>query len=256
MIKIFNIFLNKSKFSTPAQKGFQKSKVNFRSIGKGVIHNPINIKYGKDNGILLTEKLSPASMKIVNADKINTIVEDMNEKELGFYEYYIDWQDRTIKKGNIMVNCKEQRKGLGEILRLSSLIEFRKNNLNKINIFAAAKAIPFHIKYKFRPNFENKQEILNNLQEIQENTLAIEYFRRRAKKLARSIQLKPNESIDKKELKEINQFFYAFIKQHLFKWQDSRLKFGIPMELTKETVNGAADFFNRLFEKHGIDYRL
>ena len=256
MINIFSIFSNTPKIFTPAQKGFQKSKINFRNIGKGTVHTPINIKYGDDTGTLLVKKISPDSMRIVDADKICTTVQDVEDIELGSYKYYIDWKEKSIKDGLISVESNVRKKGLGEILRLSSLIEFRENDLNKIDIYAVEDAVPFHMKYKFKPNFTNKKEILDELENIKENPNVIKYFRKRAESLERSIPPKLNELIESKKLKEINKFFYAYIKQHLFNWEKTKFTSDIPMVLTKETVNGAAGFFNKLFEKHGIDYRL
>ena len=99
-----------------------------------------------------------------------------------------------INSFKIQENTFNKHTGLGEIMRLISIIDMIENNLQKIQIFSLSKATPFHLKYKFKP---------------------------------------------------IN-------------YQPEKLNFNkdLPMELTIQDIKANKTFFNTLFAKHKINYRI
>lgn len=116
---------------------------------------PIKVRYGEEKA-----NISVYLQKICGGSaKINSHAKDKHNNLLGKYDYLIDNQDRTINYGYIETSHSNRRRGIGEILRLTSLIMLKENNLNTIKLEAFSEAIPFHIKYKFSPDLELKKPL-------------------------------------------------------------------------------------------------
>ena len=149
-------------------------------------------------------------------------------------------------------NYRGQR--LGEITRLASIITMLKNGLNEISLFSVNKAIQFHSKYKFEPNITEPHSAIIALKNIQ--SARIKCFEDKAKQ----ILAQHKNTGDKKALLEAtNELVTEFISKirPTLETCGDRYKFwGLDMRLTRENVLKNKDFFNALFEKHDIDYRI
>ena len=78
----------------------------------------------------------------------------------------INKSNATIKYGYIETYLPQRRNGLGEILRLSSIIEFKENGIKTLEVESYPNAIPFHLKCRLKPNLTTSYttlKILNNI---------------------------------------------------------------------------------------------
>lgn len=140
---------------------------------------------------------------IKEKNKFKTILIDNKKNIVGINSFKI--YENTFKGCNMntLLN-KNIHIGLGEIMRLTSIIELIENNLKKIQILSLSEAIPFHLKYKFKPiNFGSEST---------------------------------------------NQIFFPKDKLTFDK--------DLLMELSVINIKNNKSFFNNLFVKHKINYRI
>lgn len=210
-------------------------------------------KYENGSGYIRT---STNSTKSPNALRINTEITDKKHSILGFYEYTINKSTETTNHGYIETAKTKRRNGLGEILRLSSLIEFKENGIKTLELEAFPAAIPFHLKCKLKPNLTTSDKTLKILNDIKNNPNVSPYYSKTAELLAQAIELKNTISLDKETRKIVNKFIESFTKQHIHNWKNAKFKQLLPMILTECRLKQFADFYNKLFKKHGINYKI
>ena len=194
-----------------------------------------------------------------NSDMANaqTILTNKNFDILGSHEY--DMFDSL----NLMDGCymdvmpKHQKQGLGEILRLVSLIEMKENNLQKIKISSMAQALPFHTKYKFKPDFNfDVLAIKNILKEISEARNSVDNFAAVAKQMLNDINKNAFITSKHNYFKEVDSFILKYARANSRRWDSDKLQSQVPMVLTEKDVKHYASYYNKLFKKHEIDYRI
>lgn len=155
-----------------------------------------------------------------------------------------------------VVSRKHRKHGFGEILRLASLIEMKENNIKDVGIYAYSEAIPFHLKYKFRPNLRDKDEIIRILNDITNNNASVRGFKEKAAKLLQNVHKCDYLEEGAEYLKDVNKLVKDYIMQNRLRWTSARFNHDIPMILDMQTVKSNADFYNKLFKRHEIDYRI
>ena len=177
-------------------------------------------------------------------------------------------EDIMMSKNNpiegllIRTEMDQRRKGLAEILRLGSIIEMFENNCPSIRILSLDTALKFHTKYKFRPILKTDKEIKGAVELMKATTAGNVKLLPIAEKLDRYEQ----ESVDTagfsilssmQRRKKVNQIFTDFLKNVTENKIDlySQLN-GVEMILEKEDVLANKKFFNGLFSKHKIDYKV
>lgn len=147
MFKIFTPIRNCRFFNkTQSAPVLVPTKINFRNVKDAqnsyVTHNPIAVKYGNSIGTLKTE--------ITHSDKnkhslvFNSYVFSSNNEKIGGYKYKINKQDKMIENGYIETKLCHRRQGIGEIMRLASLIELNKRNRHICYLYS--NSIPFKIQ--------------------------------------------------------------------------------------------------------------
>lgn len=258
MLKILshvqNIFpkklVNKNKFPT---------KVSLKKVetpdGNFIIHEQIPIKKGNKTIFLQTKVIAPETCPPLSAN-IETRITDKYKNEFGAYYYTIAPNSKNIENGYIQTKINQRRKGFGELMRLASLIEFKENNLKTIDIDAFPEGLPFHLKYKFKPNITKKSDGIRILEEInRKNAIAI-YDKKKFKKLFLLISQEKSKTISEENQISLNKFVENYVKQNLHQWRKAKTVTEIPMILTDKMVRQFADFYNKLFKKHGIDYKI
>ncbi len=150
--------------------------------------------------------------------------------------------------------------GIGEMLRLSSIILILKNRIQEFEIFSKPEAIYFHNKYKFTPAIKNFLERDYALKSIIKNCakknpdfkteaeiLLKKGLNNKNPEVQRNLCIQTNELL-KKYLETISQIKNEY-KAHPF-------DFGMRMILHTEDIFKNQDFFNNLFKKHKIDYQI
>ncbi len=185
------------------------------------------------------------------------------DKLLG-YEEFAHFEGSPNMSGLfIRVNDEYKQKGFnfGEILRLSSIIEIMENKVKNFGIISKDSAIYFHAKYKFKPDlaFSDRDKFLKILSDDKSN--GYEKFSQKAQDLTDKLKIAiENADItqQRKICSETNEVLGEYLdgviaeksqKQHPLNWT-------MPMTLTDENILKNKEFFNQLYQKHGIDYNV
>ncbi len=184
-------------------------------------------------------------------------------KELGYEEFSINPQNKNIFGFfiNVSKDYKKSKFRFGELMRLLSVMEMNENKANHIKIYSKDTAVYFHAKYKFVPSiisFEARDKSI--LTVANDPSPAFVDLAEEAKNLYQSIERTKDDLEAHRNLcKPVNALVQRYIeralkepnpeKNHPFTW-------GMDMILTKEKVQENKEFFNTLFEKRGIDYKI
>jgi len=149
---------------------------------------------------------------------------------------------------------------LGEVLRLGSIMTMLKNKYKSIRIFSVNDAIYFHSKYKFVPNIENIKEMKFALTTLIDDCSPLVLdLSKKAKELFVKVTKVDSENSKKQIGLEVNALIKEYITRVLKEGKNGKghaFQKGFDMILTEEIVKNNATFFNKLFKKHGIDYKI
>ncbi len=147
-----------------------------------------------------------------------------------------------------------ERCGLGTCMHLINIIEMLENNINTIHLNALPTAASFHAKFGFYPDGKWNEGLSENIKELW--LYAGDEFDDLASKA--KILLNSNNSDTLSD--EGNKLLYKYLRRAnkiLSKEEQMNLlRNSIHMKLTKETVLKNKDYYNSLFKKYNIDYRI
>lgn len=137
-----------------------------------------------------------------------------------------------------------------------------KNNCPSIKIYSKHTAVFFHSKYKFIPcnrAFADRNRILESMA----NDFYPEFddLVQKAKEMLKiAKETKDNPEKQRALCVEANNLTREYINRAIQKEKEPEIKhpfnYGMDMILTRENVEKNKDFYNNLFEKHGIDYEI
>lgn len=179
-------------------------------------------------------------------------------KELGYEVLRLCPQEKYITGADIYVIDEYRKKfHLGEVLRLSSIMELLENGLEAIKIKSKNTAVYFHAKYGFKPDFIDFYTRDKLLSDILKDS-AFPDFSARAAGLLRKISNSAPEG-QRDACREANKLVKDYIERALCAPHPEKshpFSFSTDMILTRENVLENRDFFNRCFAKHSIDYKI
>lgn len=164
----------------------------------------------------------------------------------------IDKKSKTFNGRKIHTLENYRGKHLAEILRLSSIITMLENGLKKIQISSFLETMPFHAKYKFKPKVTNSYEAICIIRHIANS---------KNKELAKeaSTILKNQNNLSTGEVCKLAENLIKRFSKNITPKKVTRNRIHvniIDMTLTKEDVIKNKDFFNSLFKKHNIEYKI
>ena len=196
------------------------------------------------------------------SERYVTKLTDKNNKILGYEIFSFEDCDKDLFGYSIRVNPELRQKGfrLGELLRLSSIIELFENKMQKLKIYSKDTAIYFHSKYKFQPDitsFRDRDEALKSI--INNPARGMENFIQSAKKLLEKLQQNKEPEFQRNTIKETNKRAKEYIEKALTSKDGDKIypfNYGMGMELTKDAIIKNKDFYNNIFKNHGIDYEI
>ena len=87
----------------------------------------------------------------------------------------------------------------------------------------------------------------------------MEKFIQSARQLLEKIKQHEEPELQREAIKEANEITKGYIEKALKTKYGSDIypfNYGMGMELTKDTVIKNKDFYNTLFQNHGIDYKI
>ena len=204
---------------------------------------------------LHNEKIGDIFVKINHCQDHNNFqidIENKLGKNLGYEVISIDNdKSKKIEGYSMKVEDEYQRKNfrLGELLRLASIMEMMQNNSSHIKIYSKNTAIYFHAKYKFEPVMFDINERKNTLTTIsKDKSPKFQDLAQQAHSLLKRLpkqetKVLVNEYISRALKNEKPEKFHKFEK-------------GMTMILTREQVLKNKEFFNKLYAKHGINYKI
>jgi len=205
----------------------------------------IDTTISKENPTLFVSKILNEKNEEIGAEIFD--IKNSNTKDMFGYSISIPPQYRG--------------KRLGELLRLSSIIEMIENNVEKIKIYSKNTAIYFHSKYKFKPDFQSfshRNEALKTVCECKLKDFAD--IKKEAEILLQKIEnTETNKTKEQKLLStEANKILTKYINKIIETNNEKQLQFdvGFNMSLSRSSVFENKDFFNELFKRHGIDYKI
>ena len=175
----------------------------------------------------------------------------------------IDSHNKSMTGYNIIVEPEYRQKHFrfGELLRLASIMEILENKCPFIYIFSKDTAVYFHGKYKFEPvikSFEERDYALETI--INDTSLHFRDLAIKAKIIQNQVKANKNNAQKQRELtQKTNYIVREYIRRALEEKnpQESHpFRRGMDMMLDAETIRRNKDYFNSLFAKHGIDYKI
>lgn len=188
-------------------------------------------------------------------------IKNKTGKRLGHEIFSIYNNQKTMLGYYIEVEPEYRKKGyhLGELIRLSSIITMLENNIKQLDILSKNTAIYFHSKYKFTPNvivFEDRDNILKTI--IQNNKNPLDNIVKCAAEFIERLKHNPTAEEKRAITRETNTLAKAYIDNVISQNTQKEHPFigAMDMKLTTETVIENKTFFNELFQKHGIDYKI
>ena len=174
------------------------------------------------------------------------------------YSHFNNTDSMTGLYIEVLPEYRQKNYFFGEILRLASIIQMMENKVRTFSIKSKDTAIYFHSKYKFEPSvtsFKDRDELLKTLAEDTSDDfqgLAVQ-----AKDLIGQINSPSSAEAQRTMCKQANELLKRYIKKATAK-QDIKHKFNWSMDMTlkDKTIMENKDYFNALFVKHGIDYKI
>ena len=228
---------------------------------------PKKINFYKENGYKFIEEMPVksnnkvfylSSMPENSYGTAKSIVCDKAQNVLGTHTYHLSKSQKQCYGYFLEVpDVKNRGNGIGEVLRLASVVEMTENGLNNMNISSYSEAIPFHLKYKFKPDVTDSFDVVELLEDILANERATKASKKYAKNLLseyNKAQNNPQQRIE--ALSKMNDFISSYVNLNSHQWQNVRFLQNVPMSLDKATIKQNKPFFDNLFEKHGIDYTV
>lgn len=216
---------------------------------------------------IVNKNLGKIHTETVEGDYISNITTKLKDEfnsELGKEVFTMGYN--VLYGHSIEVDPLYRNKGcrLGEILRLSSIMMFLENKINKFLIYSLPTAVYFHSKYKFMPYVDDMGACEVALKTMITNCNQKGYGD--IKILAQQLlnRMKNNNADDLENSSEVlfeltNNLLEKYITRvTTFEKDFSAHQFhkGINMKLTIDDIFDNKDFFNDLFKKHEIDYQI
>lgn len=252
------------KFLTPQKRKPVKVKWSRSNHHCGIrLFEPIKLKNKKEGDIFL--KITETSNHVTyeplkNTERFRIDIENKKGESLAKEIFSYNKINKSIDGNNLSVKDKYRIKKcrFGELLRLSSIMQMMENQSPHIRIFSVESSVYFHARYKFEPALSfigDTQSVLKTI--IEDKAKNYEDISAAAKKLAERI--KQNKEPYELYLEQTNALVKCYIRRRLEDKSVKPLKSfgeGMDMILKRETVLRNKDFFNKLYERHGIDYRI
>ena len=214
--------------------------------------------FNKKLGRLITTHSSDS----YNPQWVKTEIKNSFGKTLGYEMFSLNSNSHKGCGATMEVEKEYRQKGfkIGEVLRLSSIIGIMENEISEFEIYSIPHAIYFHSKYKFEPAITRFEERDNTLLAIITNSKkGYEDFKEEAETLLEEASRDKNSENQRKLCEDTNSLVKKYIQKVLETedgYKNHPFQQGIRMILTKDEIIKNKDFFNSLFIKHGINYKI
>lgn len=230
------------------------------TINKIIIQNTPQIK---TTNKYLGEIFTSSKPKEYFPKDLTIFLKNKLDKTLGSEEITIEKNIGKAIGKMIWVEPEYQKKNFrfGEILRLSSIMMMLENKIKIFEIFSKNTAVFFHHKYKFEPaikTFDERKKALEMIIKNCKNKAEYEDVYNEALKLQHRC-LQETDAISQRNLRDKTNDLLKLYMKRISKKKDFKnhpFENGMWMTLTDEKIKENKNFFNELYEKHQIDYKI
>lgn len=193
-------------------------------------------------------------------DRFRTEIFDSKKQLLG-YDFFDMPKADSMFEYDITVLPEHRGKGLGELMRLTSIAQMLENNVDEMDLYSKSTAIYFHAKHGFEPNIRSFDQRRSSLEAVVANKMVEgDVFVPKAEKILKAVEspLSLTFEENQKYTMQTNELVKDFIKKVLAMGgqEDAKFSFGFNMKLMRDTIFERAEFFNLLFKKHGIKFKV
>ena len=179
-------------------------------------------------------------------------------KEFGYEILKISAADKEIIGANIFIHDEYRKKyRLGEVLRLASIMHMVENKIGSIKITSKDSALYFHARYGFKPDFKEFYARDRLLEGISKDKSFPELAKEALKLIARTND--PDPANQRAVCKEANELLKRYIELALKSPAPEKHhppRYSVDMSLKRDDVLANREFYNQLFERNSIDYRI
>ena len=199
----------------------------------------------------------------------NWIIEVKNalNKVLGKEILFVEKNPQKIIGLDIRVENEYRRTArrpgykIGELLRLASIMEMMENKVSHIKIYSKGSAVYFHSKYGFETAIVAFADRNRALEAVMRNCdrHTSDYADKAENILTNVMCYQDDAELQRAACKETNALLKEYIQKVLKIGKPEEtypFDMGMDMMLTKRTVEKNREFYNRLFENTGIDYKV
>ena len=162
---------------------------------------------------------------------------------------------KTARDGvkGVSIVANPQKKEIGEVLNLASLMTFKENNISNFNVFALRDYIQFYAKYGFNIVTNNINEILHNLKYLAKSkdsdvVYSAKYFKEQLKHGADTEQKVLSNNLVSDYLRTLARNGEKIDGDDLYSHTHMRFS-------SLDTIRNK-DYLNELLDKHEINYTL
>ncbi|MBE7712219.1 MAG: hypothetical protein E7Z87_00570 [Cyanobacteria bacterium SIG26] len=242
------------------------SNVNF-SGGINTINNGVQLF---KPFVVNHKTLGPLTLKISKEPSLvngyDITVSDKFKKVLGHEAFSVLPEHKMIVGQMVEVLSEYRKQGrrkgfnLGELLHLSLIKFMNDNDFNKMDLHSKASAVYFHSKYKFEPSIVDKfdgRKVLSSI--VKDKAKGFEKFVAKAQELLDVVKINCRLLCENDVFKSLNKLTKEYIEKSVADKNSNQIhsfEGGFGMTLLKENIKREADFFNKLYKKHGINYSV
>lgn len=185
-------------------------------------------------------------------------VDNANYRTIGASD--LTFMPRKVLFNDNMDVFKESNRsqGVGTAMHLAGIMTMLENGLEKLDLFSLGKAVHFHSRFKFEPKIMDIKVLENQIVEnivphkgvgmVDDLVEKAEEWLNDTKTPVRKRKSEGNNLL--------NEYLQTVLRNKYYEFDEFRVPLGFNMELTKKKIFENANFFNKLFEKFGIDYKI
>ena len=220
------------------------------------------IKFYEKNGIKVFDKFNAVdnckNLLNVSFDPTDTTIyaKDL-KKNLSAYTLNFNIPKREMV--GVTLVAEPPKKGIGEVLTLSALMEFVQNNLNYFKTFSLKESIQFHARFGFNLVTNDVDEILHHLKMVlKSRSPKYENLRYDANfyypKLSGKVK-NDDEFINSRACHVASKYLQELSKDRV-KIDPSKFRYSSHMLFTDYETLTNKDYLNTLLDKHEINYKF
>lgn len=190
-------------------------------------------------------------------DVDSIVIKNARGDEIGNFDLMFKKNERTLEGHQLYADVEGEN--IGEILTLSSLVEFSKNRLNYFKLKSLKKTIPFYARYGFILDNDNPDYLLNGLKQIMKTKApqsenfrySASFFYPKLKNYEES--LKEDKFLFLNSCKVISKFLAHLTRNRLQKYIPELVD-GSRMKYTDWETETNRMFLNPKLREHDIGY--